>query len=527
MSENTQSQLSWPFREAERIAERLKEKGKDHALFETGYGPSGLPHIGTFGEVARTSWVRKAFTDLTGLPSRLLAFSDDMDGLRKVPANVPNKEMLREFLGKPLTKIPDPFGKFESFGAHNNNMLQDFLRAFDFDFEFASSSNYYESGRFDDALLHVLAHHDEIVSIILPTLGPERRATYSPILPIHPRTGIVMQVPIDKVDVAHGTVFWTDPDTGTKFETAVTGGAAKLQWKADWAMRWYALDVDYEMSGKDLIDSVKLSSAIVRALGNEPPVTLTYELFLDEQGQKISKSKGNGLSIDQWLTYAPKESLSLFMYHAPQRAKRLFFDVIPRATDDYITAVAALPMAEDKHANPAWHIHGGVLPNHAGSPIGFTMLLNLASVINADSPEMLWGFIRAYIPGADAESYPFLAKLVHHAIAYNRDFVAPKKQYRAPSDVEHGALTDLAESLKANEQAQYPGDTQAEKLQNLVYAIGKRHPFAPLKSWFDCLYQVLLGQVEGPRFGGFIALYGVERTIALVETSLARTKEPA
>ena len=522
MSENTQTSLSWPFREAERIAARLKQKGKDHALFETGYGPSGLPHIGTFGEVARTTWVRKAFTDLTGLPSRLLAFSDDMDGLRKVPGNVPNKDMLQSHLGKPLTRIPDPFGKFESFGAHNNNMLQEFLHRFGFEFEFASASDYYSSGRFDAALLHVLHHHDEIVNIILPTLGPDRRATYSPILPIHPRTGVVMQVPIGQIDTASNTVFWTDPDTGTKYETEVTGGSAKLQWKADWAMRWYALDVDYEMSGKDLIDSVKLSSAICRALGKEPPVNLTYELFLDDKGQKISKSKGNGLSIEQWLTYAPKESLAQFMYHAPQRAKRLFFDVIPRATDDYINAAATLPTAEKPHDNPAWHIHGGKLPAHAGSPIGFTMLLNLASVINADSPDMLWGFIRAYIPGADAETYPFLAELVHYAIAYNRDFVAPAKQYRAPTEVERGALLDLAESLKAGEQAQYPGDTAAEKLQNLVYAIGKRHPFAPLKTWFDCLYQVLLGTTEGPRFGGFIALYGVERTIALIEGALAR-----
>ncbi len=526
MSESTQNQLSWPFREAERVAERLKQKGKTSALFETGYGPSGLPHIGTFGEVARTSWVRNAFTALTGLPSRLLAFSDDMDGLRKVPDNVPNKDMLREFLGRPLTQVPDPFGTHESFGAHNNARLRAFLDSFGFDYEFASSSDYYRTGKFDDALLHVLARHDEIVEIIRPTLGPERRATYSPILPIHPRTGIVMQVPIEKTDVAHGTVFWTDPDTGTKYETAVTGGAAKLQWKADWAMRWYALDVDYEMSGKDLIDSVKLSSAIVRALGHEPPVTLTYELFLDENGQKISKSKGNGLSVEEWLAYAPPESLAQFMYHAPQRAKRLFFDVIPRAADDYIANVAALRENADPQGNPAWHIHAGQPPENAGSPIGYGMLLNLASVINADSAEMLWGFIRAYLPGVDAQSYPFLAVLVERAVAYNREFVAPKKRFRAATEQERLALQDLASRLQ-NGGADYPGETLPERLQNLVYAVGKEHQFAPLKSWFDCLYQVLLGQVEGPRFGGFIALYGIDRTIALIETALARAQEAA
>jgi lysyl-tRNA synthetase class 1 len=516
------AQISWPFREAERVAERLAQKGKTHALFETGYGPSGLPHIGTFGEVARTTWVRRAFTELTGLPSRLLAFSDDMDGLRKVPDNVPNKAMLKEFIGKPLTQVPDPFGTHSSFGAHNNARLRSFLDSFGFDYEFASSSDYYFSGRFDDALLHVLANHEKIVEIIRPTLGPERRATYSPILPIHPRTGIVMQVPIQQVDVASGTVMWTDPESGQRYETEVTGGSAKLQWKADWAMRWWALDVDYEMSGKDLIDSVKLSSAIVRALGKEPPVCLTYELFLDENGQKISKSKGNGLSVEEWLKYAPPESLAQFMYHAPQRAKRLFFDVIPRAADDYINNVAALRETNDPHNNPAWHILGGKSPEHAGSPIGFTMLLNLASVINADSPGMLWGFINSYLPRSTPESYPFLAKLVDYAIVYYQDFVASKKQFRLPTDIERGALFDLAGSLR-----HLCEEDSAETIQNLVYAVGKRHPFTPLKAWFDCLYQVLLGQMEGPRFGGFIALYGVERTVKLIEGALAREDEAA
>jgi lysyl-tRNA synthetase class 1 len=519
MTEQIQTQQSWPFREAERVAARLARTGKKSALFETGYGPSGLPHIGTFGEVARTSWVRHAFTTLTGLPSRLLAFSDDMDALRKIPDNVPNKDMLREFIGKPLSQVPDPFGTHASFGAHNNARLRAFLDSFGFEYEFASSTDYYLSGKFDDALLHVLANHETIIEIIRPTLGPERRATYSPILPIHPRSGIVMQVPIEKTDVESGSVFWTDPDSGTLYETEVTGGSAKLQWKADWAMRWYALGVDYEMSGKDLIDSVKLSSAIVRALGAEPPECLTYELFLDDQGQKISKSKGNGLSVEQWLTYAPPESLAQFMYHAPQRAKKLFFDVIPRAADDYINNVATALKGEeaDPHANPAWHIHAGEIPEDAGSPIGFIMLLNLASVINADSPEMLWGFIRAYMPAATPESYPFLARLVDHAIVYYRDFVAPKKQFRAATEAEAVALRDLAAQLKT-----LPADADAETIQNLVYAIGKDHKFAPLKAWFDCLYQVLLGQTEGPRFGGFIALYGIARTVTLIEASLAR-----
>jgi lysyl-tRNA synthetase class 1 len=527
MTDDATPSLSWPFREAARVAERMQRLGKTTALFETGYGPSGLPHIGTFGEVARTTWVRRAFTELTGMPSKLIAFSDDMDALRKVPDNVPNRDMLRQYIGKPLTQVPDPFGTHSSFGAHNNARLCAFLDQFGFEYELASSTDYYRSGRFDNAILHVLARHEQITDIIRPTLGPERRATYSPILPIHPRTGMVMQVAIDSVDAEHGSVTWTDPADGTRYETSVTGGGAKLQWKADWAMRWYALGVDYEMSGKDLIDSVKLSSAIVTALGAEPPVSLTYELFLDENGSKISKSKGNGLSVEQWLTYAPPESLSQFMYHAPQRAKRLFFDVIPRAADDYIANVEALRANNDPHANAAWHIHGGAVPPAAGSPIGFAMLLNLASVINADSPEMLWGFIRAYLPGATPETSPLLDRLVGYAIAYNRDFVAPTKRFREPTALERAGLADLAAALMAAEAKDFPGNNEAERLQNLVYAVGKRHPFSPLKSWFDCLYQVLLGQTEGPRFGGFIALYGVERTVALIEGALARAEAAA
>jgi lysyl-tRNA synthetase class 1 len=512
---------SWPFREAERVAQRLARTGKTTALFETGYGPSGLPHIGTFMEVARTSWIRLAFTKLTGLPSNLLAFSDDMDALRKVPGNVPQQDMLKAYIGQPLTRVPDPFGTHASFGAHNNARLRAFLDSFGFDYEFASSTDYYTSGRFNDALRVVAARHDVIRDIIRPTLGPERRATYSPILPLHPRTGVVMQVAIDTVDVDAGSVTWRDPETGTTHETSIYDGAAKLQWKADWAMRWYALGVDYEMSGKDLIDSVRLSSAIVRAMDAEAPETFTYELFLDDKGQKISKSKGNGLSVEDWLNYAPSESLGQFMFASPHRAKRLFFDVIPRATDDYLTSVDALQagigVAED---NPAWFIHGGTVPDTSGSPVPFGMLLNLASVVNAETPDMLWGFIHAYRPDATPEKSPFLARMVDYAVKYYQDFVKPTKQYRPASDVERTALEDLAASLST-----MPAD--AEPLQTLLYDIGKRHPFASLRDWFACLYQVLLGQSEGPRFGGFIALYGVQPTIDLIQRALVREQAAA
>jgi lysyl-tRNA synthetase class 1 len=514
---------SWPFEEAQKVAHRLAATGKSEALFETGYGPSGLPHIGTFGEVARTSWVRHAFTEITGLRSRLIAFSDDMDGLRKVPDNVPNKAMLAQHLGKPLTRIPDPFGTHASFGAHNNARLRAFLDAFGFDYEFASSTEYYASGRFDAALVRALEKHDEILAVMLPTLGAERQATYSPILPIHPVTGEVMQVKIEKIDAPAGTVAWRDSG-GKWVETPVTGGACKLQWKADWAMRWYALGIDYEMSGKDLIDSVRLSGRICRILGAEPPVSFTYELFLDEQAQKISKSKGNGLSVEEWLRYAPPESLAQFMFNQPQRAKRLYFDVIPKAVDEYLAnALKAHAQPEGERAtNPAWHIHAGRVPQDAASPLSFAMLLNLASVVNAETPEILWGFIRRYNPQASPEEMPFLARLVEYALAYYRDFVRPAKRFRPAAPTEIAALRDLAEVLRA-----LPPHSTAEEIQTAIYEVGKRHPFAQLRDWFTCLYQVLLGQEEGPRFGQFVALYGIPETIALTEQALARPADAA
>ena len=514
---------AWPFDEAARIAAQMAATGKDVALFETGYGPSGLPHIGTFGEVARTTWVRHAYTALTGKPSRLLAFSDDMDGLRKVPDNVPDRDKLAQFLNQPLTSVPDPFGTHESFGAHNNARLQSFLDSFGFEYEFASSTHYYRSGRFDDALIRVAERHGEITNIILPTLGPERRATYSPFLPVHPEDGRVMQVRIDRVDPVAGTLQWQDPADGRRFETPIRGGGCKLQWKADWAMRWHALGVDYEMSGKDLIDSVRLSGRICRALGSEPPVGFTYELFLDEHSQKISKSKGNGLSVEEWLQYAPPESLAQYMYNSPQRAKRLFFDMIPRAVDEFLANATKLPAQPDaaRYVNPAWHILHGRDADFS-SPVSFGMLLNLASVVNAENPDMLWGFLRRYNPEAAPGRHRFFDGLVRHAIAYYRDIVRPQKRYRAPASFERKALQDLAEGLRALDAGVDP-----EAIQNVVYEIGKRHEFPDLKAWFSCLYQVLLGQSEGPRFGGFIALYGIDETIALIDRTLAREADAA
>ena len=509
---------AWPFQEARKLLDRFADGAPSggEVLFETGYGPSGLPHVGTFGEVVRTSMVRHAFTLLSDLPTRLVAFSDDMDGLRRVPDNLPNAEMIVPHLDKPLTAIPDPFGTHESFGAHNNARLRAFLDEFAFDYEFVSATDCYRTGRFDDTLLRVLAHYDEVVSVILPTLGPERRATYSPFLPICPDTGRVLQVPLLDRDAGAGTITYRGED-GNPVELPVTGGHCKLQWKVDWAMRWVALGVDYEMSGKDLIDSVRLSGRISRILGAAPPEGFTYELFLDAAGEKISKSRGNGLTAREWLRYAPVESLELFMFQSPRKAKRLYFDVIPRQVDDYLALLAKARSqdAVQRMDNPVWHIHGGAPPAE-DTPLSYTMLLNLASVCNTEDPAVLWGFISRYAPSASPAATPFLDRLVGHAIDYYRDFVKPAKHYRAPSDIEAAALADLAERLAA-----LPADSDSETIQSKIYEIGKSHPFPELRDWFRALYETLLGQSEGPRMGSFVALYGIDETVVLIRRALA------
>jgi lysyl-tRNA synthetase, class I len=535
------SSKAWPFEEARKLIARLERSPRTEVIFETGYGPSGLPHLGTFGEVARTSMVRHAFRVLTGdsVKTRLIAFSDDMDGLRKVPDNIPNRDLIARHLGKPLTKIPDPFGDHESFAAHNNARLRAFLDRFGFDYEFMSSTEAYQSGRFDKALMRVLERFDEVQAIMLPSLREERAATYSPFLPIHPHTGIVMQAPVLAHDPRAGTISWRDPDTGEEFVTPVTRGKCKLQWKPDWAMRWHALGVDYEMAGKDLIDSVKLSSRIARALGSEPPAGFNYELFLDENGQKISKSKGNGLTIDEWLAYASPESLSLFMFQKPTAAKRLYFDVIPRNVDDYLGFLEAYPRQEWKErlGNPVWHIHAGTPPkpeilthDRHGQAISFAMLLNLAAVSNTENPPVLWGFLRRYYPLASPETHPRLDSLVRYAVAYFRDFVAPKKRHRAADDVERGVLKQISARL-----AELPANASPDEIQHALYDIARPIPryqdhaakgATPARpgvsnDFFNMVYAVLLGEERGPRLGSFIALYGRDETRQLIDKALA------
>ncbi|MEQ8602541.1 MAG: lysine--tRNA ligase [Marivibrio sp.] len=508
---------AWPFEEARKILKRYEKTPpeKGYVLFETGYGPSGLPHIGTFGEVLRTTMVRRAFELMSDIPTKLLAFSDDMDGLRKVPDNVPNKEQLQAALNKRLTKVPDPFGTHESFGHHNNARLRAFLDGFGFEYEFASSTDYYFSGRFDEALIRVLEEYEAIQKIMLPSLRDERKATYSPFLPVDPETDEVYQVPVIATDAKKGTIVYRRAD-GEEIETPVTGGRCKLQWKPDWGMRWHALGVDYEMSGKDLIDSVRLSSRICQALGGWTPETLTYELFLDDKGEKISKSKGNGLSMDDWLAYGPNESLALFMFQKPKTAKKLYFDVIPKTVDDYLTFLSKFDEepAEKRLENPVWHIHEGAPP--AEKPkLNFSILLNLAAVCNSEDKSVLWGFITRYAPDASPQHDPTLDRLVGHAIRYYQDFVKPHKAYKAPDARDRAALEDLRESLAA-----LPADADAETIQTEIYEIGKRHGYEPLRDWFKALYQILLGQDQGPRIGSFFALYGLNETIALIDRAL-------
>ncbi len=533
LREVAENSAAWPFEEAKKVVARLKKQPKDEVIFETGYGPSGLPHLGTFGEVARTTMVRHAFRVLTDdkIRTRLIAFSDDMDGLRKVPDNVPNKEMLTEDLGKPLTVVRDPFGTHKSFGEHNNAMLRGFLDQFGFEYEFMSSTECYKSGRFDKTLLLMLERFDKIMKIMLPSLREERAQTYSPFLPIDPRTGIVLQVAVTAHDAKAGTITYEDPATKTAVTTPVTGGHCKLQWKPDWAMRWVALGIDYEMAGKDLIDSVKLSSQICRALDGTPPEGFNYELFLDEKGQKISKSKGNGLTIEEWLRYASPESLSLFMYREPKAAKRLHFDVIPRNVDEYQQFLDAYPKQEWKQrlANPVWHVHTGN-PPQVEMPVSFQMLLTLVSSSNAENAETLWGFIGHYRPGVTKETHPKLGALVEYAIRYFHDFVLPEKKFRQPTDMERAALGDLRDAL-----SQLPESVTAQEIQDVVYEIGRREPFLDEKKkakdgkpgvsleWFNMLYQVLLGQEKGPRFGSFVAVYGIKNAVAMIDGALARS----
>ena len=501
----------WPFEEARKIKERAEKLGKKLVIFETGYGPSGLPHIGTFGEVFRTQMVINAFKKISNIPTKLIAFSDDMDGLRKVPDNIPNRELIANYLGYPLTQVPDPFGEEKSFGDYMNNKLKSFLNRFGFEYEFMSATECYKSGKFDAALQKVLDNYDEVLKIMLPHLGGERQKTYSPFMPIDAKSGRVLQTGVESINPNKGTVIYRDEE-GVEKEISVFKGGVKLQWKPDFGMRWAVLGVDYEIFGKEHQASSELYISICKLLGGNPPINFVYELFLDEKGEKISKSKGNGISIDDWLKYGTNESLALYMFQSPKKAKKLYFDVIPKSVDEYLLFVDRFHSQTEAERlnNPAYHIHNAVVPKH-NLPINFSMLLNLASVCNPDNDDILWGFVLRYAPQIDKNNSSELAKLITHARKYYDDFIKPNKQFRSPNEKERLAIEDLRSELSLTNA------TSADELQTLVFSIGKKHGFENLSEWFSCLYQVLLGSTQGPKMGSFIAIFGKDNFVELID----------
>tara|TARA_Y100000768_G_scaffold370433_1_gene336242 strand:- start:349 stop:1932 length:1584 start_codon:yes stop_codon:yes gene_type:complete len=511
---------SWPFKEAMQIVKKyggqknFKIPNKGFVLFETGYGPSGLPHIGTFGEVVRTSMVRNALNSIVECPTKLITFSDDMDGLRKIPENVPNKEMLREFLGKPLTAIPDPFGKFESFGHHNNAKLRSFLDEFNFDYEFVSSTEKYKNGDFNSTILNIFNNYQKILDIILPTLRAERKETYSPFLPVSENSGEVLQVKIEEYNMDTKTIIYKDPSLNKLIETEVINGKCKLQWKVDWAMRWMAFGVDYEMCGKDLTESVELGSKICKSLDKKTPTNLIYEMFLDEKGEKISKSVGNGISVDQWLRYASPESLALYMFQKPKSAKKLHFDVIPKTVDDYLSHYNSYSKLDilKKLDSPIWHIHSGK-PKDFKTDINFNTLTNLVSVSNSNDKKVIWSFINKYDKNLNPEANQEFDRLIDFALNYYNDFILPKKKYLKINDINKSIFLDIINVLENDIYS----ESTAEEIQTLLYEVGKKHKFDNLKDFFRLVYQVLLGQDQGPRLGSFIKLFGIRETIDYIK----------
>ena len=512
-----QSTSSWPFVEIRKLLKDRKDliKSKNKITFQTGYGPSGLPHIGTFGEVARTTMMINALNHIQNIETDLITFSDDMDGLRKVPDNIPNNKILHENLGRPLTSIPDPFNKFDSFGKHNNEMLKDFLNRFNFKFNFKSSTENYKDGTFNESLMRVLEKYEEIMEIMLPTLGTERKKTYCPFLPICPTTGKVLEIPLLEMNKKNGKIIFDN--NGKKLETEIKNGNCKLQWKVDWAMRWFTFDVDFEMYGKDLIESAILSNKICRTLGKKPPNGFAYELFLDEKGEKISKSKGNGITIEQWLRYASPESLSLYMYQNPKRAKKLYSEVVPKAVDEYLSLIETFPKqkSSEQLLNPVWHVHRGKPPNEK-IVMTFSMLLNLVGSSNAENKEILWKFIQRFHPDIKPENYTILDQLTNYAINYFKDKVEPNKKYKVPNEIEKKALLDLAKKLELVEQ-----DSKPEDIQSVVYSIGKENGYEKkLREWFILIYEILFGSKDGPRMGFFISFFGVKETIKLINEKI-------
>ena len=508
---------AWPFVEAKKLLRERKsfieKKGK--IVLQTGYGPSGLPHIGTFGEVARTSMIVNALNKMTDIPKEIITFSDDMDGLRKIPDNIPNSKKLEENLHKPLTSVPDPFDKYSSFGEHNNEMLKKFLDEFNFIYSFKSSTQLYKSGYFNETLKLILKNYKNIMNIIIPTIGKERQKTYSPFLPICPDSGKVLEIPVLEIDEKNSKIIFDN--NGKKLEKSILDGNCKLQWKVDWAMRWYAIDVDFEMYGKDLIESAILSTKIIKLLGKTNPSGFSYELFLDEKGEKISKSKGNGITIDQWLKYASPESLSLFMYQNPKRAKKLYKEIVPKAVDEYLDFIEKSKTQDDLQTlmNPVWHVHNGKIPKE-NNIMSFSMLLNLVEASNSDSKDLLWKFVKKYKADISEKDQPIFDGLISYAIKYYIDVIKPNKKYKKPNKEEKLALQALVKTLDECTDKMNPEDIQTK-----IYAVGKDNGYKEnLRDWFKLIYEVVFGDENGPRMGFFISFFGTSETKELIKNKI-------
>ena len=518
----------WPFIEAQRIIDRLGKIGKTSVTAETGYGPSGLPHIGTFGEVARTSFVLQALKTLAPrIDSRIIAFSDDMDGLREVPRNLPNAEMLKEHLGKPLTSIPDPFGKEKSFAHYMNHRLREFLDSFGFEYTFASSTEQYASGVFDEGLRRVMAHYEPISELFKATIAEEKRAAWSPFFPVCENCGRVYSTRVTALDRDNFTVSYAcDAPLSGKYAAcghigtaSILSGGCKLGWKVDWALRWYSLGIDYEMHGEDLLESARLSSKIVKIIGGEPPELFKYELFLDEKGKKISKKIGNGISIEQWLRFAPVDSLLYIMYMKPQQAKKMGLTILPEIVDQYLELVAGYDGAEDSPVPFITRLSKGGHADKLGSQkiVTYSLIIELILALNHDDPRMVRDYLLKYQPDI-AGNVAYYESLIVNALAYYREVLLPGRTAESADHQLDAAIVVLRDELARRAAAGTEPD--ADELQTAVFQVAKDRD-VKMKDWFRTLYRVFLGQSQGPRIGSFIALLGYRTCIERLEAHLA------
>jgi lysyl-tRNA synthetase class 1 len=517
---------SWPFIEAQKIAARVKKQDlPDPIVFETGFGPSGLPHIGTFAEVARTVFVKNAFEHLTGRPAVIYAFCDDMDGLRRVPKNLPNQDRLAEHLGKPLSAIPDPFGCCESYSDHMENELVKLLNHYKFDYQLKSSTREYKSGVFNPGLHLILENAEPIKQIIIPTLKEENRENWSPFFPVCANCGRIYTTRVTGYFPEQDTISYECVESfgdefkvqgcGHKQETSILDGAVKVGWKVDWALRWFSYQVTYEMYGKDLIDSALQSGRIKRLLGGWPPEGMTYEMFLSEEGKKISKSIGEGLSIDTWLKYAPIESLLYYLFQNPRKQRRLYFDIIPKNVDEYLAELVRYPglSEKDKSDSVLWQIErsGHDVPVYT-SGINFSLINNLISGMGSDNKNLLLDYLKRYDPKV-SENKKTVSDLLDSGLNYFRNFIEPQKKYRKPTREEAEILKELKSRLD-----QYKGEDEDE-IQAMVFDVARDKGIEP-PDLFKTIYQVLLGQDRGPRFGTFTKLIGKDRMKDLIQEKI-------